>query len=218
MGEDIFLIHGHQGRLFEDQAWKLSRFAAHFVWKTIQKILRIGLDGPAENFRIRDDLEMNYYRWAKKNRVLLICGHTHRAIFGSKTHFDSLKVDIRRLEETSKQLTDEEKKAVEHEIFTKREEVEKILHRRSGNAPKSFDKEKEGPVPCYFNDGCCGYTNGVTCIEIDRNLIRLIKWQRQDGRRLVLEEEDIRLLVKHTKEGRPVERDFLPRLHLNHRP
>lgn len=111
LNEDIFLIHGHQGRFFEDQVWKLSRLAVHFIWKTVQKLLHIGVDGPAENFRIRDDLELNYYQWAKKNKVLLICGHTHRAIFGSMTHFDRLLIDIRRLEKASEQATQEEKKS-----------------------------------------------------------------------------------------------------------
>jgi len=213
LGEDIFLIHGHQGRFFEDQVWKLSRLAVHFIWKTVQKLLHIGVDGPAENFRIRDDLELNYYQWAKKNKVLLICGHTHRAIFGSMTHFDRLLIDIRRLEKASEQAAQEEKKAIEQQIHEKKVEIEKILIHRSGNMPKSFEPGNNRPVPCYFNDGCCGYTNGITCIEIDKNIIRLIKWRQQDKKRCILEERDIHLLLRYTKEGRPIGTNFEPDLH-----
>lgn len=212
LGKDIFLIHGHQGRFFEDQAWKLSRFAVHFVWKTIQKLLHIGLDGPIENFRIRDDLELNYYLWAKKNKVLLICGHTHRAIFGSMTHFDRLQLDIHRLEQTSEHASQEEKKAKEQEIRDKKTEVEKILSHRLGKVPKSFEQGGKWPIPCYFNDGCCGYTNGMTCIEIDKNVVRLIKWQRQDNQRIILEEKDIHLLFRYIKDGRPIDNNFQPGL------
>jgi UDP-2,3-diacylglucosamine pyrophosphatase LpxH len=206
LGEDIFLIHGHQGRFFEDQAWTLSRLAVQFIWKTVQKLLHIGVDGPAENFRIRDDLELNYYWWAKQKRILLICGHTHRAIFGSMTHFDRLQIDIRRLEKSAEQATQEEKKAIAQQIKQKKDEIKKILDQRSGKMPKSFEPGNNRPVPCYFNDGCCGYTNGITCIELDKNIMRLIKWERQDKKRRVLEEGDIHLLLECTKQGRAVDR------------
>lgn len=212
LGEHIFLIHGHQGRFFEDQAWKLSRLAVHFIWKTVQKLLHIGVDGPAENFRIRDDLELNYYRWAKKNKVLLICGHTHRAIFGSMTHFDRLQIDIRGLEKTSGRVSWEKKRIIEQEIHTKRAEIENILLLRLGKMPKSFERSGNWPIPCYFNDGCCGYTNGMTCIEIDKNIIRLIKWQRQGKKRLILVEKDIQLLFRYIKDGRPIDKTFEPDL------
>jgi UDP-2,3-diacylglucosamine pyrophosphatase LpxH len=212
LGENIFLIHGHQGRFFEDQAWKLSRLAVHFIWKTVQKLLRIGVDGPAENFRIRDGLELNYYRWAKKNKILLICGHTHRAIFESMTHFDRLQIHIRRLEKASGQASRGEKEAIQEQIREKKSEIEKILVRRQGKMPESFEPGNSRPVPCYFNDGCCGYTNGVTCIEIDRNIMRLIKWQRQDKKRQILEQRDIPLILRYIGEGLAVDRNFEPDL------
>jgi UDP-2,3-diacylglucosamine pyrophosphatase LpxH len=212
LGEDIFLVHGHQGRFFEDQAWRLSRWAVHFIWKTVQKLLRIGVDGPAENFKIRDDLELNYYLWAKKYRVLLICGHTHRAIFGSMTHFDRLQIDLHRLEKAADRATEKEKKIIRQEINDKRAEIEKILSLRSGKKPKSFEHGENWPVPCYFNDGCCGYTNGMTCIEIDKNFMRLIKWQRQDNKRLILVENDIQKLLRYIKDSRPIDSDLEPDL------
>lgn len=171
------------------------------------------MDVPAENFRIRDDLDLDYYQWAKKNKILLICGHTHRAIFGSTTHFDLLLIDIHRLEKASDQAFQEEKKALEQQIHEKKVEIEKILIRRSGKMPKSFEPGNNRPVPCYFNDGCCGYTNGITCIEIDKNIMRLIKWQQQDKERRILEERDIRHLLRYTKEGRPIDTNFEPDLH-----
>lgn len=213
LGEDIFLIHGHQGRFFEDQAWKLSRFAVKLVWKTVQKLLHIGRDGPAENFKIRDNLELNYYLWAKKNKVLLICGHTHRAIFGSMTHFDRLLIDIYRLEKASEEAAEEKKRIIDQTIHEKKAELGKILDLRQGKTPKSFESGGNRPVPCYFNDGCCGYTNGITCIEIDKKTIRLIKWQRQDKKRLVFEEKDIQTLLRYINDGRSIDKDFEPGLY-----
>ena len=210
LGEDIFLIHGHQGRFFEDKAWRLSRWAVQFIWKTIQKIFNIGVDGPAENFKIRDDLELNYYRWAKEKKVLLICGHTHRAIFGSMTHYDHLQIELNRLVKSMDLAKPEEM-----DIFSSRSakiqaEIKENLADRAGKMPKSFEPNSTKPVPCYFNDGCCGYTNGITCIEIDKSAIRLIKWQRQERQRIILAKKDIRLLLRYIKEGRPIDKNQEP--------
>lgn len=212
LGGGIFLIHGHQGRFFDDIAWKLSRWAVQFVWKTIQKLLHIGIDGPAENFKIRDDLELKYYQWAKKNKVLLICGHTHRAIFGSLTHLDCLQIAIHHLKIKLKETPFIEREKIEKEIRRKKAQIEKILIRRLGKTPKSFEENSARPVPCYFNDGCCGYTNGITCIEIDKGIIRLIKWQRQKKKRIILFERNLQLLLRYINESRPVDEFLEPEL------
>lgn len=205
LGEEIFLVHGHQGRFFEDIAWRLSRWAVKFIWKTVQKIFHIGIDGPAENFRIRDDLEMNYYAWAKEKGILLICGHTHRAIFGSRTHYDSLQADLTRLEKYQPKAPAVEQPALARKIAEKKSRLEGILARRLGVPPKSFESPPQKPVPCYFNDGCGVYTNGITCLEIDRGFIRLVKWQKQDKTRRVLARANLKTLVMATKARIPYE-------------
>ncbi|MFQ6109221.1 MAG: hypothetical protein ACE5L7_06685 [Candidatus Aminicenantales bacterium] len=212
LGDGIFLIHGHQGRFFDDKAWRVSRWAVKIVWKTIQKIFRIGIDGPAENFHISDDLELKYYRWARKNRVLLICGHTHRAIFGSLTHFDRLQIEIKSLKRRLEKADGRDREKLEREIERKSHQVERILNRRLGMSPKSFSRKPGWPVPCYFNDGCCGYTNGITCIELEKDAIRLIKWQRQTQKRIVLVEGRISLLIIYIKERRPIDEQLEPSL------
>ncbi len=212
LGEDIFLIHGHQGRFFEDKAWRLSRWAVQFIWKTIQKIFHIGVDGPAENVEIRDDLEINYYRWAKKKKILLICGHTHRAIFGSMTHFDHLQLDLHRLIQSLNRARPEDREVFRSRIAEIQAEIKTNLADRAGKMPRSFEPDGSEPVPCYFNDGCCGYTNGITCIEIDRSTVRLIKWQRQGEERIIFAEKDIRLLLRYIKEGRPIDKNLEPKL------
>ncbi len=212
LGENIFLIHGHQGRFFDDKAWRVSQWAVKFVWKTIQKIFRIGTDGPVENFSIRDDLELQYYRWAVKNKVLLICGHTHRAIFGSLTHYDRLQIEIQNLEEILKKTPQQDLERIKTEITELKSQKENILLRREEKPPKSFVEPPSWPIPCYFNDGCCGYTNGITCIEIERSMIRLIKWQRHSGDRDILVEKNLRLFLDYIEKGRSVDSLLEPRL------
>ncbi|MFQ6036983.1 MAG: metallophosphoesterase [Candidatus Aminicenantales bacterium] len=194
LGEDIFCVHGHQGRFFEDRAWRLSRWAVQVIWKTIQMIFRIGVDGPAENARIRDDLEAQYYRWAKKKRLLLICGHTHRVMFASLTYPDLLRQGI------FGQTTASEAVGAE-----KTEGLSGMIRREGGQPVQSLEPDGTWPVPCYFNDGCCGYTDGITCLELDRGTARLVQWGREDFRRKVLAEGRLLRFFASIKEGRTVD-------------
>jgi UDP-2,3-diacylglucosamine pyrophosphatase LpxH len=195
LGLDIFLVHGHQGRFFEDIAWRASRLAVKFIWKSLQKLFLIGKEGPAENVRLRDDVEMNYYRWAKKKRLLLICGHTHRAMFASFTHLDFLEKEILELKE---------KNEPEKIIAKKIAEREQILSRRQGLTRLFFETPPKKPVPCYFNAGCCCYANGMTCLEIEKGWIRLVKWQRRTGERTVLAEESVERILAAIKKRAPL--------------
>ncbi len=195
LGPDIFLVHGHQGRFFEDMAWKVSRLAIKFIWKSLQKIFSIGKEGPAENIRLRDGLELNYYRWAKKKRVLLVCGHTHMALYASLSHLDRLDKEIGELEK---------KKEIAEKIALKKAERERIIGRRKGIPRSFFEAPPQEPVPCYFNSGCCCYANGITCLEIQKGSIRLVKWQRQTGAPVILVEESVEKILSAIRKMRPL--------------
>jgi len=199
LGPDIFLIHGHQGRFFEDKAWRLSRWAVQFIWKTIQKILHIGIDGPAENITLREGLEMQYYQWAKDQKLLLICGHTHQAIFASLTHYDRLQMDIKRLETELNLAPLGHRSGIASQIKEKQQHIKEILWQSLGYSPKSFETPVEKSLPCYFNSGCCGYTNGITCLEIEMGKIRLIKWQRDTKQRRVLVQDNLQTILNTIK-------------------
>lgn len=203
LGKHIFLIHGHQGRFFEDRAWRLSRWAVQFIWKTVQKILHIGIDGPAENFKLRENLEMKYYRWAKTHKLLLICGHTHQAIFAARTHYDRLRRQTKDLEAKRDQASPEERAQVIAQIEEKQQHIQEILWQQMGYRPQSFETPAEDALPCYFNSGCCGYTNGITCLEIEAGEIRLIKWQRDTKQRRVLVEDSLQTILDIIKASGP---------------
>ena len=199
LGPDIFLVHGHQGRFFEDKAWRISRWAIKIVWKSIQRIFQIGMDGPVENVRIRESLERGYYSWARRRKVLLICGHTHRAVFASLTHYDRIQAEVQKLKG---QAVDNMTEEARHLLQLKETHLRKIIDENHGRRPKSISTDPLGPVPCYFNDGCCGYTNGITCIELDRGWIRLIKWKHETGTRQILSEDRLQSLIESIKKRR----------------
>jgi hypothetical protein len=202
LGPDIFLIHGHQGRFFEDKAWRVSRWANQFIWRSIQRLLRIGIDGPVENVTIREGLEMRYYRWAESQRVLLICGHTHRAVFASLTRYDRLDREVRDLRRTRAEAPPALQPELARQIRDREGDMARIRNRHGGKPPRSFARSAAAALPCYFNAGCCGYTNGITCIEIDRGEIRLVKWSRDPLGRTVLVRDDLAEILRRIKTGR----------------
>lgn len=114
---EIFLIHGHQIDFLNSTLWPFSRFLVRYVWRFLE---RIGVKDPtstAKGYRVKNRIEKRLKKWSIKNNIILIAGHTHRAIF-----------------------------------------------------PKVGQS-------LYFNDGSCIHPNGITCLEIEKGNISLVKWE-----------------------------------------
>ena len=80
-GGKIFLVHGYQVDIWNDQYWKVTRWLARVIWRPLQLI---GVDdpaSPAKNFRKRDAIEREIVAWIKENNQPAIFGHTHRPSF-----------------------------------------------------------------------------------------------------------------------------------------
>lgn len=83
-GQEFFLFHGHQLDYMSNALWKISRFVVRYFWKPIQIILRVSSSSPSKIHRRRNKLEEKYYHWAERRGKIVICGHTHRAMFASR--------------------------------------------------------------------------------------------------------------------------------------
>lgn len=86
LGEKIFLVHGHQGDLMNDLFAFFSRFLVRMVWRPLQTGLGFkDPTSPAKNMRKRNKVEEKILEWAREQRMMTICGHTHRPMFASLT-------------------------------------------------------------------------------------------------------------------------------------
>ena len=82
-GGKLFLAHGYQGDVWNDQLWKLTRWLARVVWHPLQLI---GVDdptSPAKNNRKAAALERAIIAWVKENNQPVLFGHTHRPSFAA---------------------------------------------------------------------------------------------------------------------------------------
>jgi predicted phosphodiesterase len=80
-GQQILLVHGHQGDAINDRYWRVGRFFVRHFWRHLQLL---GVPDPtsaAKNAGKRSKLEREITAWVKARNQMLIAGHTHRPRF-----------------------------------------------------------------------------------------------------------------------------------------
>ncbi|MCA9973740.1 MAG: hypothetical protein KC425_26180, partial [Anaerolineales bacterium] len=80
-GHDMFLFHGHQGDLFNDHLWRLTRFFVQQIWARLQFIGWSDPTLPQKPYKKGDHVEERIMAWAAANQQMVVCGHTHRSWF-----------------------------------------------------------------------------------------------------------------------------------------
>jgi hypothetical protein len=171
---EIFLVHGHQGTTFSDKHSWISRPVVRYLWRNWQRFTKRPSTTPATDYRLRGQHDVAMYNWANsKTGLILIAGHTHRPVFGSRTHVGRVEAELNELRTHS----DADLKR----ISELRAELEFVKAAENQGGDKSVDMSK----PCYFNTGCCSFGDGdVTGIEITDGEIKLVRWPNDNDRPL----------------------------------
>lgn len=177
---EILLVHGHQGTQNEGEGTKFSKWILHNVWRPIQQLTGFSCNTPATDWRLRNDRDKIIYNWASTQPgLVLIAGHTHVPVFASRSHRLRLTENISAARERLSKLpgTQKNKRNEELEqIALLSAELEWREHRLS-DEEKNASPSLENPTSCYFNTGCCSFSDGdVTGIEIAGGEIRLVRW------------------------------------------
>ncbi|HPA50015.1 MAG TPA: metallophosphoesterase family protein [Thermoanaerobaculia bacterium] len=184
------LVHGHQGTLDSDRGAWFSRFFVH-IWGSLEPFVHaLGLHptNPAATASdVLGDFERTLYSWGKTHGRVLICGHSHRAYFASRSRAEQLRDEQDRLSRSPaparssarKSSTLKQLEGLRAELEDERKKGRDIGPLDAGGAPGAW----------YYNTGCGLYSNGVTAIEIERPagaasqpVIRLVFWDRQGSK------------------------------------
>lgn len=172
----ILLVHGHQGSTESDK-WSFLSRPNVYLYRLIEPLLKIDRSRSATKSMVVREYEKIMYSWALKSRVLLVCGHSHRAMFASRSYAEKLD---RRLIEIQRNILKERKR--EDRVKEYLEELESVRKKLAKERLRSREIDPCGngseAKPCYFNSGCGLYSNGITCIEIEGETIRLVKWNK----------------------------------------
>lgn len=83
-GQQVFIVHGHQGDFSNDQFWYLNMLSLKYFWRFLHAVGVQNPSSPVKNENKRHKIEKNYAKWIEKYRMMLICGHTHRLKFPGK--------------------------------------------------------------------------------------------------------------------------------------
>lgn len=83
-GQEILTVHGHQGDAPNDQFWRLTMLSLKYFWRFLHAFGIRNPSSPVKNIQRRHKIEKNYSKWIAENRMMLICGHTHRFKFPKK--------------------------------------------------------------------------------------------------------------------------------------
>jgi hypothetical protein len=167
----LFLVHGHQGTLDSDLLKPLSEGLVRNFYRPFQQITGRGRTSPATNIALRAAHDTQIYRWAKKQRgLIVIAGHTHRPVWGSRTHLEKLVSELYDLLKPP-QSTDPSYPIPWDDVKKKVKEIKEREHKY----PSGGDSIKT--EQCYFNTGCCRFKDGdITGIELAGGEIRLVRW------------------------------------------
>jgi len=173
----ILLIHGHQGTKDSDENSFSSR-AFVMLYRYIEPHVKVDEAISAPRSVITQEFEKKRFNWAKKNNVVLICGHTHRAVFRSESRLDILKS---KRDDLQGQLVLSNADPLSSERIQLTRRIDRLnkeiqYETRLGREHASLGKT---PPPHYFNTGCALYTDGITVLEIANNMIKLVKWHRK---------------------------------------
>jgi len=178
----ILICHGHQGDIESDREAWTSRIAVR-LYRLVEPLLRkFGkTNPPAIRSQIITSHEKIFYQWAKSNRVMIICGHTHRAIFASMSFLERCQEDLAKAKETIRRTgqTEEQIKQLRNYIRDLKRKIRR--EKKKGRIIESVESGKH-PRPNYFNTGCGIYEDGITGIELADDRIRLVKWHRDPKR------------------------------------
>jgi len=191
LGDDIFLVHGHQGdKTCDRKTWE-SRYLSRKLKSLVPIGKEVGISNrSATKSQIPGNREKLYYDWAKDNNVFLICGHTHNAIFASRLYYWCLKEQIKKKETELKKCSKDKVRIWELYKEIKKHKIDLHIEERMGRHYNQL--ETTGiPLPCYFNTGCGHFRDGITNIEIEGNKIRLIKWQGDNSLPLEKRREEL---------------------------
>jgi UDP-2,3-diacylglucosamine pyrophosphatase LpxH len=80
-GQKIFVLHGHQGDIINDQLWFFSMLLLRYFWRYLHLVGFDNPTSPARNLFKRHKVERIYDEWIRRRKIMLICGHTHRPKF-----------------------------------------------------------------------------------------------------------------------------------------
>lgn len=170
--DDLLIFHGHQSR----ELYSKRNPWIDFTLRYVANPLRISNRSVSHSSRRKIKVEQRVYHFASLHKVLSVIGHTHRPMFESLSKLDSIKFEIEHLCRSYPDGRGSEQDEIASRINSLKEELATICDDPDLNEPAESLYNANLVVPCMFNSGCVIGKRGMTCLEIEGNIIRLVYW------------------------------------------
>ncbi len=191
-GDDtLLLFHGHQAALVLWQTCSILSRSIIFFLRYLAKPLGIRNCSVAYNSRQRFAIEQSIYEFSNQSKIVSIIGHTHRPLFESLSKADFLNYRIEELCRAYSTADGEKRSVIKLTIVELKAELDacykkgKVIGLRSGIYNNIT-------IPSVFNSGCTIGKRGITALEIEGSIIRLVYWYNGKQNRKFISERDNR--------------------------
>jgi UDP-2,3-diacylglucosamine pyrophosphatase LpxH len=177
--ETLLLFHGHQASPFLNEPRTFSSRSLFYFLRYFARPFGVRNYSVSYSNRKRYAIERTVYEFSNRFRLISIIGHTHRPLFESMSKLDYLNYRLEELCRSYAPAGDERRQAIESEIGEVRSELE-LCYQSGFRKSLRSGRYDAIAIPSIFNSGCCIGKRGITAIEIEDGMIRLVYWTR-DG-------------------------------------
>ncbi|SET66508.1 metallophosphoesterase [[Clostridium] polysaccharolyticum] len=135
-GQEIFVVHGHQGDIVNDRLWYLSMVGVRYFWRFVHLVGIRNPASPAKNQHKRHKMEIKYSKWMQNKDIILICGHTHRMKFPKRNELPYFNIGccVRSKGITTIELENNKLSLVEWRILAGKEGEMRVFRRVIGES------------------------------------------------------------------------------------
>jgi hypothetical protein len=122
------------------------------------------------------NIEKRVYHYSSYRKIVSIIGHTHRPLFESLHKVERLRYKIEQLcREFATGLTKDPQEVLDA-ISANKSDLRKYYKQALKTNFQNYVYNTIFHIPCLFNSGCVIGKRGMTCIEVEGSMIRLVHW------------------------------------------
>ncbi|UWX58699.1 metallophosphoesterase [Chlorobaculum sp. MV4-Y] len=180
-GQTLLFFHGHQASPFLNEPGSVFSRSLFYLLRYLARPFGFRNYSVSYSSRKRYAIERSVYDFSNRFKLISIIGHTHRPLFESMSKLDYLNYRLEELCRSYAPADAARQQAIEIEIAEVRFELESCYRNGIHKSLRSGRYDTIA-IPSIFNSGCCIGKRGITAIEIEDGMIRLVYWSR-DGLR-----------------------------------
>ncbi len=170
--ENLFVFHGHQA----SKKYQEHNELIGFTLKYFANPLGIKSYSVSHNSKKQYKIEKRVYGFSAFNKVVSVIGHTHRPLFESLHKIERLRYKIEQLCREYSLASKEDLDEIKQEIKAHKKELKKYFKENKDHSFQNYVYNTLFHIPCLFNSGCVVGKRGMTCLEIEGDIIRLVHW------------------------------------------